>query len=81
MFMLRKGRYKYVYYPDNPDQLFDVEADPDETANLAGDPEFEAVRDELADELRAVADPDAVDRRARREQERRLTEFTEESDE
>jgi choline-sulfatase len=81
MFMLRKGPYKYVYYPDNPDQLFDVEADPDETTNLADDPEFAAIRDELADELRAVADPDAVDRRARRDQARRLAELTGESDE
>lgn len=83
MFMLRRGRYKYVYYPDNPDQLFDVEADPDETVNLADAPapEFAAIRDELAADLRAVVDPDAVDRRARRDQERRLAELTGESEE
>lgn len=78
--MLRKGQYKYVYYPDNPDQQFNVEADPDETTNLADDSSLEAIRDDLASELRGVADADAVDRRARRDQKRRLAELTAKSD-
>jgi len=40
MFMLRQGRYKYIYYPHNPDQLFDLEDDPDEMNNLADDPSY-----------------------------------------
>ena len=76
MFMLRRGRYKYVHYPDNPDQLFDVEADPDELRNLAADSEHEALRAEFEVELRDIVDPEAVDRRAHRDQERRLAELT-----
>lgn len=31
------GRYKYVRCPGDPDQLFDLDADPDELRNVAGD--------------------------------------------
>ena len=33
--MIRRGRYKFVHSPADPDQLFDLEADPDELDNLA----------------------------------------------
>ena len=33
--MIRRGRYKFVHSPADPDQLFDVSADPDERINLA----------------------------------------------
>ena len=81
MFMLRRGRHKYVYYPDEPDQLFDIEADPNELRNLATDPEYETLRAEFEADLREIVNPDAVDRRARRDQERRLEELTSEVDE
>ena len=35
--MLRRGRHKYVWCADDPEQLFDLEADPHELVNLAGD--------------------------------------------
>nr|WP_233265044.1 sulfatase-like hydrolase/transferase [Halomarina oriensis] len=77
MFMLRQGRYKYVYYPDNPDQLFDLESDPDELTNLAGTPEYTDVRERFERRLRVHLDedPDAVDERARRDQRERLAEL------
>ena len=34
-FMIRRGRYKYIYSEPDPDQLFDLEADPHELTNLA----------------------------------------------
>jgi choline-sulfatase len=69
-FMLRQGRYKYVHYPDNPDQLFDREADPDELENLAEDPAYEPVRERLHALLEARVDPDpaTVEQRAREDQ-------------
>jgi choline-sulfatase len=77
-FMLRQGRYKYVHYPDNPAQLFDLDADPEELDNLADDPDYADVRARLEAELRAVCDPAAVDRRAREDQaERRECPVTE----
>jgi len=81
-FMLRDGRFKYVYYPDNPAQLFDRAADPDEMENRADDPDPEhaAVVDRLHDALvdRVDPDPDTVDRRARVDQRDRRDRPTEE---
>jgi choline-sulfatase len=34
--MIRRGRYKFVHSPVDPDQLYDIAADPDERVNLAG---------------------------------------------
>ena len=33
--MLRRGRHKYIWCADDPEQLFDLEADPHELTNLA----------------------------------------------
>lgn len=35
--MIRRGNYKFVHCPTDPDQLYDVVADPLEKVNLAGD--------------------------------------------
>ena len=41
--MVRHGRYKMIYYPvGNQTQLFDIENDPREIHNLAGDPVYAA---------------------------------------
>ena len=34
--MVRRGSFKFISSPGDPDQLFDLAADPDELANLAG---------------------------------------------
>jgi choline-sulfatase len=33
--MIRRGRFKFVHSPGDPDQLYDLGSDPDELANLA----------------------------------------------
>jgi choline-sulfatase len=33
--MLRRGRHKFIWCADDPEQLYDVEADPHELSNLA----------------------------------------------
>jgi choline-sulfatase len=38
VFMIRRGRWKYIHCEVDPPQLFDLETDPQELANLAGDP-------------------------------------------
>lgn len=49
---LIRGRYKYVVCPGDPEQLFDLEADPDELTNIAAAPE----QAELVRELGAALD-------------------------
>lgn len=60
-FMLRNGRYKYIHYVGYAPELFDLEVDPDETRNLAGDPGHATVLAQLERQLRDMLDPDAVE--------------------
>jgi choline-sulfatase len=47
MLMLRKDRYKYTSCPGDAARLFDLVADANECANLAGDPEYAGVETEF----------------------------------
>ena len=50
--MIRSERFKLIYYPvGNRFQLFDMDNDPDELHNLANDPAYEDVREELTEKL------------------------------
>jgi arylsulfatase A-like enzyme len=50
--MIRSPRYKLVKrYPTGPDDLFDLQADPGETQNLAGEAEYTALTAALTTEL------------------------------
>jgi choline-sulfatase len=73
--MLRRGRWKFIHTPSDPDQLFDVDDDPLELVNLAGSREHEPVLRELLDEVERRWDLDAVDRDVRASQQARLTVF------
>ncbi len=72
MYMVRKGRWKYVHYVGHRPQLFDLEADPQEAQDLGDSPDHAAVCAELEAELRAILDPDAVNARAFADQERKI---------
>ncbi len=67
-FMLVRGRYKYHYYVGYRPELFDLEADPEETNDLAGDPAHCEVLAAFERHLRRMLDPEAVDRRAKDDQ-------------
>ena len=41
MYMLRRGTWKFIHTPTDPDQLFDLGSDPDERRNLAGYPDHQ----------------------------------------
>lgn len=67
-FMIRRGRFKYIYYCGYAPMLFDLEHDPCERHDLSPLPEY---RDELAAceaQLRAIVDPEAIDRLAHADQ-------------
>lgn len=63
-FMIRDEAYKYVYYPGERPQLFDLKNDPDECADLAQDPAMAEVLAHYHEKLLAVCDPDETERRA-----------------
>ncbi|HBY95826.1 MAG TPA: hypothetical protein DEP84_18035 [Chloroflexi bacterium] len=50
---LLAGPYKYVYWGNQPDELYDLEADPYELNNLATDPNGQAILAEMAQRLAA----------------------------
>lgn len=59
--MVRDGRYKLNYYHRMEPQLFDLQEDPDESRDLANDPEYAAVRARLEAEVLRGWDPDAIE--------------------
>jgi choline-sulfatase len=67
-FMIRHGKYKYVHYVAYRPQLFDLERDPEELRDLAGDPGYATVLEECREGLGAMLDPAEVDARAKRRQ-------------
>lgn len=74
LFMLQDARTKYVHYCGLPPELYDLQADPGEMHDIAAQP---AARERLAlweSRLRALLDPQEVDRRAKARQ-RELIEF------
>jgi choline-sulfatase len=71
-FMIRKGPFKYVYYAGMPAQLFDLDADPQEARDLAGEPGYAGLLADCERELRAVVDPDAADALAKTDQRARI---------
>jgi choline-sulfatase len=67
-FMIRHGQYKYVHYVKYPPQLFDLEKDPEELNDLGASRAHESVRRACEAKLRAICDPDEVDRKAKQRQ-------------
>jgi choline-sulfatase len=67
-YLLRLENYKYMHYAHYPAQLFDLDRDPEELEDLAGQRAFAAVQKEAEARLHAVLNPEEVDARAKRRQ-------------
>jgi choline-sulfatase len=60
-FMIRKGKYKYIYIRNEESQLFDLENDPGEWNNLCGDPSHKKIEKELKSQILKTFNPDAIE--------------------
>ena len=58
--MIRRGDLKYVHSPVDPDQLYDLAADPQERVNLAPDPDWSVPVKELRARVERDWDMDAL---------------------
>jgi arylsulfatase A-like enzyme len=50
---IRTDRYRYVYWPQGVEQLYDLEGDPDALVNRADDPDLATVKRDLRDRILA----------------------------
>ena len=67
-FSYREGRHKLIYHVDMPRQLFDLEADPLEEHDLLLGGGADGLADALEAKLRAIVDPEEIDRLAKADQ-------------
>ncbi len=67
--MLRKGKFKYVYFAEGYDpQLFDLENDQFEQNDISKDPRYKNILDTFYSDLLKICDPEKVNKRAKKEQ-------------
>ncbi len=71
LLMIRRGRFKYIRSRPDPEQLYDIAADPDERVNLARDPAQAKLLAELRAEALARWDEEALSRQVIASQRRR----------
>jgi choline-sulfatase len=70
-FMIRRGRYKYIYSEPDPEQLYDLESDPNELVNLAGRHDYETLQLGLRAEIHRYWDPQIIHQQVLESQRRR----------
>lgn len=71
-FILRKGRFKYVYCETDPGMMFDLEGDPNELRNIAQDPAHGARAEAMKKEIVERCRPQQVREQVLASQRRRL---------
>lgn len=70
---VRTERWRYIRYADGSEELYDHEKDPYEWNNLAGNPDYARIKEELARWLPASDAPPAPTEQELRKQRRRAT--------
>lgn len=72
MYLVRKGRWKYIHHVGFRPELYDMEGDPGETRDLGGDAAHAQTVAMMEAELRKIVDPEAVNARAFADQEAKI---------
>jgi choline-sulfatase len=72
VFMIRKGKFKFVYYVGMPPQLFDLEADPYERRDLGQHAGYRGLVADCESALRKIVNPERADAQARQDQAARI---------
>lgn len=67
-FMIRQGRWKYIYYAGFEPELFDLQSDPEELNNLAQLTTSKDTLNSLHEALLSICDPDAISELAHEDQ-------------
>ena len=63
-YMIRKGKWKYIYYVGFQPELFDLEQDPEEMTNLSQIDEYKDILNELKSDLYEICDPEETNKQA-----------------
>lgn len=71
-FMIRHGKWKYIYHVGYAPQLFDLEVDPDEAIDFGESADHEKIRTECEARLRAVVDPEKANKHAFEDQDEKI---------
>jgi choline-sulfatase len=71
LIMIKRGRFKFIHSPVDPDQLYDLLEDPDELRNLAADPSHTARVEQFRGEVRKRWDLQAINEAVLASQSRR----------
>lgn len=74
-YMIRKGRWKYIYYVGFEPELFDLENDPDELSDLSQKSEFIDICNELKRDLYNICDPEVMNKLAFEDQDKMIKSY------
>ena len=72
MAMLRKGKYKYNYSLGDTPELYDIYEDPGEFRNLANEPDYQTICNEMETQLLSDWDPIEIEKQVRDSQKARI---------
>ncbi len=75
VFVLRQDRYKLIYHVGHPNELYDLQADPFETVNLAEQQKHSATLDHLITVLKGLCNPEDHDRAVKQAQGKKAAEY------
>ena len=74
-YMIRKGKWKYIYYVGFEPELFNLETDPEETTDLSQISEFKLILNELKRDLYHICDPEEINKLAFEDQDKMIKEY------